>query len=440
MSTAIRKHQSEAVTKVEKDVNKEVKKVLDITRKQMSIRSILKERARIRFDMAIQRNNVWKETPKKPQKSLLIDSELRKYPCGQVFVNATDDGIMWMADGKQRWESANFEYIDNKFPLATGLKPVLALDEKGEPKEYDIEGKFFKDLDPVMQERLLDYEYDVQLIHNATQEEIETIFVRLNGGTPLSAIELTLAEMGESNMSKVAEIGNTRFFADMANITSTSRNGKKDDEVIVQTLMLVMGRKTSIGGDDIREFSRGIKVEGLPEDALNVMLGTSKYLEDALEQFVTFKDGKVEKKVLDKMLRKAHIPRLFMIAVQAIEKRVEPEVFGLWAKSFLNDRNVTEYSRLTKSGSAKKSSVEESIKIMTKDFKANIEKIKKAYDADVASRKDKEEKQKAEDQEWKEAEGKAEGSFAEGKGEDTGEGEGKGKEPSSESQEGNDNK
>jgi hypothetical protein len=365
-------------------VDQEKELELDIFHKTMGIRSIVEQRRLIKFDMAIQRNEVWKETKDVHQQSLLIDSILRKYPIGQVFVIQMGDEFMWMADGKQRWTTV-FKFIDNKFALAKGIRPVKAKDnETGEVKVYDIEGKFFKDLDKVLQSKIMGYEMDVKFLQNATPAEIEEIFLRLNNGTPLTKIELTRVELGEVNMIKISDIAEKRFFKTMSFISETSRNRFIDHEMILQTLMIIMDRESGISGNEIREFAKAIKVNGISDEVINVMKGTSDYLADAFEQFVTIKDGKEEMPFLNKMLKKVHVPIIFATAYEAIYKdgrELEPEVFGLWVKSFLVDRKTPiDYKDATAGGSAKKDQVNTRLREMKKDFKKHIENVQKTWE------------------------------------------------------------
>lgn len=376
---------------------------LEVYHKIMGIRSIVDQRNLIKFDLAIQRNEVWKETKDVHQQSLLIDSVLRKYPIGQVFVIQMGDEFMWMADGKQRWTTI-FKYIDNKFPLAKGIRAVKAKDPAtGESKMYDIEGKFFKDLDKVLQNKILNYEMDVKFLTNATPAEIEEIFLRLNNGTPLTKIELTRVELGEVNMIKIAEISEKRFFKTMSFISEGSRNRFIDHEMILQTLMIIMGRDSGISGNEIRQFAKAIKANGLTDEVMKIMNGIADYLADAFEQYVTInkEKGIEEMPLLNKMLKKVNVPIIFATAVEAIykeEKELEPEVFGLWVKTFFLDKKATkDYRDATAGGSAKKDQVNTRLREMKRDFKKNIESVQEQWEATADIREQiKHEKEEAE--------------------------------------------
>jgi hypothetical protein len=379
---------------------------LDIFHKLMTIRSIQEQKRMIRFDLAIQRNEVWKENKNGVfQQSLLIDSVLRKYPIGQVFVIQMGDEFMWMADGKQRWTTI-FKYLDNGFPLAKGTRPVKAKDpETGEVRMYNIEGKFFKDLDKVLQNKILNYEMDVKHLTNATPAEIEEIFLRLNNGTPLTKIELTRVELGEENMVKVAKIADKPFFKALTAISADSRNRFIDHEMILQTLMIISGRDTDISGNEIREFAKVVKTNGLSDDVVELMIKVADFLEAAFSQFIAIKDGKPDMKILKQILKKVHVPIVVNTAVETIYREgqeIEAEVFGLWAKDFLYDRYKTgsTYGRACAGGSAKKDNVKTRIKEMRADFNKHIEKIKQTYEenADIREqiKKEREEAEAAE--------------------------------------------
>lgn len=379
---------------------------LNIFHKIMTIRSIQDNRRIIKFDMAIQRNEVWKENKSGVfQQTMLIDSILRTYPIGQVFVIQMGDEFMWMADGKQRWTTI-FKYLDNGFPLAKGTRPVKAKDpETGEVRMYNIEGKFFKDLDKVLQNKILNYEMDVKHLTNATPAEIEEIFLRLNNGTPLTKIELTRVELGEENMIKVAKIAEKKFFKEFTAISADSRNRFIDHEMILQTLMIISGRDTDISGSEIREFAKVVKTNGLSDDVVELMLKVADFLQDAFSQFIAIKDGKPDMKILKKILKKVHVPIVINTVVEAIYREgqeIEPEVFGLWVKDFLHDRYKpgSAYGTACAGGSAKKDQVKKRVKEMRADYNKHIEKIKQTYEenADIREqiKKEREEAEAAE--------------------------------------------
>lgn len=380
--------------------NEEVvaRKKMSISRKQMTIQNIIRNKKKIRFDLAIQRNNVWKETSANPQKTKLIDSILRNFPIPQIFVIASDDGFMWLADGKQRWTTV-FAYRNNEFPLAKGTPPVEHENEDGELVEYDVEGKFFKDLDKPLQEQFVNYEMDIREVRNATPEQIEEMFVRLNNGTPLTKMELTRATLGTAITEQIIEIANKEFFSEMAFLSDNARNRFVDQEMIIQTLMLAMGRDTGISSRDIANFVKPLNESGIPEDTMKIMIGTTEYLKDAFEQFVNeTEDGKKDMPILDKILKKIHIPILFMTAIEAIQHEVEPEVFGQWAKSFLFDKYTPghgTYGKHCVAGSAKKDNVKGRLNAMKNDFTKNIEAIKEKWESEAVIREEKKRQEEA---------------------------------------------
>lgn len=360
-----------------------IKKVMSITRSQATINKILGQRKKIRFDLAIQRNNVWKEA----QQQKLIDSILRNFLIPAVVVIESDDGFMWMADGKQRYGSI-FKFHDNGFALPKGMAPV-EIEVDGEVVTFDVEGKLYKDLDKAVQNQIKNYEMDIRNVRNASPAQIEELFVRLNNGTPLSKIELVRATIGSENQEKINLLSAYRFFDHMAFISDGSRNRFVDQEMIIQTLMLVMGRETGISSKEINDFKDAVRASGISEETMRVMTGTADYLKDAFEQFIVMKEGKEDLSILNKMLKKIHVPMLFMTAIESIQEEVQPEVFGQWAKSFLHDRYTSghgEYGKRCVAGSAKKENVQGRLKAMKADFTAKIEAMAADWESNAPIR------------------------------------------------------
>ena len=64
---------------------------------KQTIKQIYKNKEKLRFDLIIQRNNVWKPE----QKSLFIHSILYGFPFTNAYAQDTNDGNWWLLDGKQ---------------------------------------------------------------------------------------------------------------------------------------------------------------------------------------------------------------------------------------------------------------------------------------------------------------------------------------------------
>lgn len=127
------------------------------------------------LDSSFQRNNVWK----KKQKNELIESILMGLPLPIFYFNQDKYGRLIVVDGRQRL-TALFEYLNNTFML-NNLKILSG-----------INGKKFKQLTPLMQSRLEDYQVHAHVIMPPTPDRIKfDIFERVNrAGTQLNKQEI----------------------------------------------------------------------------------------------------------------------------------------------------------------------------------------------------------------------------------------------------------
>jgi uncharacterized protein with ParB-like and HNH nuclease domain len=127
------------------------------------------------LDSAFQRGEVWNRR----QQSELIESVLLGLPLPLMYFYEDKNANLIVVDGRQRL-TAFFKYMDNKFSL-TELKIM-----KG------IAGKKFKELDPVLQSKLEDFQLIVEIIKPPTPDTVRfQIFDRVNrGGTPLNNQEM----------------------------------------------------------------------------------------------------------------------------------------------------------------------------------------------------------------------------------------------------------
>lgn len=336
-----------------------------------SIYNLIKKRKKIRFDLSIQRNYVWGER----QKSMLIHSILEGYPVPQIFIEASDDDFLWTLDGRQRLTTI-FSYHDDDFFLLKDTPPVIVEDEDGKPMMVEIEGKRFSDLDFDLQQTFLNYTISVVEMKNLTTAQREELFQRLNSGSALTKIELTRAQAGEEIMNFIGELAETRFFGKLTSLSDKQRNRFVDQELILQTLALVMGRETGISTKEINEFVKVLRTDEIDTEVRETFTEMTKYLEDALEQFVKVDSkGKEDVKQITKMTKKIHVPMIFLTAIEAKKEGYHPRVFGTWLKGFFDNRyksGVGSYGSHTQSGSAKATSVKARIRAMKEDFDTHI--------------------------------------------------------------------
>ena len=126
-----------------------------------------------------QREEVWEDDKKR----LLVDSILRGWHLPKLYFRKTGEGAFECVDGQQRLTTV-WEFHDNK----------LQLDDAA-AKKYG--GKSYSQLTEDYSDAFDDFEADIEEIEDATDDELRTLFLRLQLGTPLNTAEKLNAIGGE---------------------------------------------------------------------------------------------------------------------------------------------------------------------------------------------------------------------------------------------------
>ena len=194
------------------------------------------ENGNLVFDNVIQRNYVWNAV----QQSGLIDSIIRNYPVSVIYTIKTNDKIKTAngvsnvfdcLDGKQRCTTLN-RYLNNEFVLK-GCEPFTAPDGA----EVDLNGKYFKDLDKVWQDKITEYKMTLYYFTEITDEEIVEMMSRLNGGKPLSGTEN--ARIKARNLTEIKNIAAHPVITN--NLTATAIRNYVNEDIVIKTTLLMNG-------------------------------------------------------------------------------------------------------------------------------------------------------------------------------------------------------
>lgn len=331
------------------------------SRIEQNVKRLMNNKKQLRFDLEIQRNEVWKED----RKSLFIHSLIQGYPVPSIYALDEGDDNIWVLDGKQRLTTA-IGFMNEVFTLDENTPPIEVEKEDGSTSEIVIAGKGFSQLPKEFQEEIESYNITIYQFKNLTDEQKDEFFYRLNSGVALNQIELTRVVAGSEVMKAIHEITQSRFFGTAINLTNDARNRFVDEELVLQIMSLVNNDCKAVGlsGKEIREFARELNSNGVSEDLQNKMVKTTEYLSAAFP-------------VNDKSLKKVHIPMIFVTAMQAIEDKVEPRKFSGWVQWFLNPKNTRQaYANNLTGGTAKKDKVAKRLTVMLEAYQAGIENAK----------------------------------------------------------------
>lgn len=223
---------------------------------RLSIASINKkiDNYTIRFDHPLQRES---EQWSNVMKGNLISDILQGNPIPSLtFAEQIINGIaiIWDLDGKQRCTNT-YSFAKDKFKISRNIrrwmisyqaivkdengKPVL--DENGFPKtekrEFDIRNKKFSNLPEELQDKFMDYNFEIVQYLNCSEEDIAYHIARYNEGKPMNTQQKGIIRLGERFASLVKGISAMPFFKEMGNYTVRECNNGTINRVIVESIM-----------------------------------------------------------------------------------------------------------------------------------------------------------------------------------------------------------
>ncbi len=177
---------------------------------------------------AYQRNTVWNIAAK----VMLIDSIISDIPIPKVFIaktlNKEQKPIRRIIDGQQRITSI-LEFLNNEFKLQ-------------KPYSGDFEGFSFSNLPFEIQDKILQYNIDINEITNPTDEQEREVYSRINKYTiPLNQQELRQAEFPGDFLTLAREIAANEFWDNYRFFTPGAIRRNLDVEFISETIILLIG-------------------------------------------------------------------------------------------------------------------------------------------------------------------------------------------------------
>jgi len=158
---------------------------------------------RDRIDMPdFQREEVWNIT----KKQLLIDSILKGWHLPKLYFRKVEENSFECVDGQQRL-SAIVEFFDDQLSLAS-----------------DTAAKFkatkYSELPDEISDSFDDYEIEIEEIEDASDDELEELFRRLQLGTPLNTAEKLNAVSGDMR-DFCHQVSENIFFANKITLRNT---------------------------------------------------------------------------------------------------------------------------------------------------------------------------------------------------------------------------
>ena len=220
-----------------------------------SISSIIKKmnNRTLRYDHPLQRES---DQHSIKMKSNLMSDILQGNPIpALVFAEQIINGIsiIWNLDGKQRSTNVK-EFSEDKFKISKNVRRgiiqyqaiikdengEIVLDENGFPqaewREFDIRNKRFSQLPVELQEKFMDYCFDVTLYLNCSNEDIAYHMERYNEGKQMVSSQKGIIKLGEDYARMIKGISAMPFFKENGFNYTQSKNGTID-RVCIESIM-----------------------------------------------------------------------------------------------------------------------------------------------------------------------------------------------------------
>ena len=220
-----------------------------------SISSIIKKmnNRTLRYDHPLQRES---DQHSIKMKSNLMSDILQGNPIpALVFAEQIINGIsiIWNLDGKQRSTNAK-EFSEDKFKISKNVRrgiiqyQAIIKDENGEIipdengfpqaewREFDIRNKRFSQLPVELQEKFMDYCFDVTLYLNCSNEDIAYHMERYNDGKQMVSSQKGIIKLGEDYARMIKGISAMPFFKENGFNYTQSKNGTTD-RVCIESIM-----------------------------------------------------------------------------------------------------------------------------------------------------------------------------------------------------------
>lgn len=278
------------------------------------------------------------------QQSLLVHSILSDFIIPPLYLTKEKQGkntIYHLLEGKQRITSL-FDFISDEYSLHPKT-PVVILDGK----TYDIALRKFSELETELREEILGFFFTIYQIEDATDDEIEESFARLNSGTALSKIQQARPKLGTELADWANKLVATDFFQKSLNLTVSQLRHEDDFLMLITGMMLLDNRsskgfqiKTSASAAECVRFAESIKNNYSQEKREDIEL-----LVDYLS--VAFNGAEY------KFLKKNNIPIVMVVGQIAIEHGIsEAEFLNTVVEFFENDCSKS-YNEASGSGNVK---------------------------------------------------------------------------------------
>ena len=297
------------------------------------------EKGKVNYDNAVQRNLVWDVE----KKSLLIHSMIYGYAIPAMYFTRDESGVYDSLDGKQRSNTIS-EYLHDEFALSTDTPAVV--DDNGCME--DVSGLYFSQLPEWAQDKIKDYNLTIYYYEGMTEAEVREFFRRLNNGKPLSAIELTRANVPSlAIFQQLAKHKAIQFV-----VSEAGRKRFTDEMIAMQLYQLITEESPDFSTKPFREWASKVEVDSEVLDTINAGLDAYSVFARSLMD--------VNNKVLRTVKGRTHFISCAYYCCLAVQYDVSQDEINRTLVEFFSGHPSTspEYNHTVSAGSAKPTSVQ----------------------------------------------------------------------------------
>lgn len=189
-----------------------------------------------------QRDFIWHED----KQSKLIESVLMRIPLPVFYLGEDEEGRMVVVDGLQRLSTFQ-RFVNNEFQLKL-------------PEQRELNGKYFRNLSPKMQNRIEDCNLILYVIDAKVPEQARLdIFDRVNGGVPLTRQQMrNCLYMGNATRFLKEEAATSLF--KMATGSSLKTAAMRDREFVNRFCAFQLLPTQEYRGEMDDFLARGLKI------------------------------------------------------------------------------------------------------------------------------------------------------------------------------------
>ena len=219
-----------------------------------------------------------------------------------VFLDDREDNpVVYILDGQQRLTALKgFMNNEYRLPRAKTKNDVIYAEISGQ--SYNVNGKYFGDLDPVVQKHFERHQIPVTTFKDGTDEDMAMTYARINSGTPLNNAEHRKA-MNPVLTQVIEEIINTNklFTKSEAPFYVKSSKAREGWRTIVEKTLLAFTKGIDYGitADTLKKQAEEQVSISMTDEAVVDVVESFSFVADALQPFTEWSNPLVRGRLVE---------------------------------------------------------------------------------------------------------------------------------------------